>query len=98
MTLVEMTGSAAAVLTTVSLFPQALRVLRTRDTRAISLAMNALFTAGMALWGFYGAMTLQWPIVLPNGVTVVPAVLILALKLRDLRAAGRAKALAALRP
>jgi MtN3 and saliva related transmembrane protein len=85
-----MIGDIAACLTTLSFFPQALRVLRTRDTGAISLVMYLLFTTGVALWGVYGLMTMQWSIIVANGVTVVLAALILAMKVRDVLAARRA--------
>jgi MtN3 and saliva related transmembrane protein len=84
-----MIGDIAAILTTLSFFPQALRVIRTRDTRAISLVMYLLFTAGVALWGVYGLITMQWSIILANGVTVVLAALILAMKVHDVLAARR---------
>jgi MtN3 and saliva related transmembrane protein len=92
MPLADVIGGAAAILTTASFFPQALHVLRTRDTRAISLAMYALFTTGVAMWGAYGLMTMQWSIIAANGVTVILAVLILSLKLRDVLADRRIKA------
>ena len=92
MGLPDIIGGAAAALTTASFFPQALHVLRTRDTRAISLAMYALFTTGVALWGAYGLMTMQWSIIIANGVTVVIAMLILSLKVRDVLAARRTRA------
>jgi len=88
----DIIGSMAAVLTTVSFIPQALHVIRTRDTRAISLAMYALFTSGIALWGVYGLLTAQWSIILANGITLVMALLILAMKLRDVLASRRLKA------
>jgi MtN3 and saliva related transmembrane protein len=83
MDLSDIIGSIAAVLTTASFLPQASRVLRTRDTRAISLTMYAMFTAGISLWGVYGLMTSQWSIILANGITLVLAALILAMKVRD---------------
>ena len=89
MPLADIIGGAAAILTTASFFPQALHVLRTRDTRAISLMMYALFTMGVTLWGAYGLMTMQWSIIAANGVTVILAVLILSLKVRDVLSAGR---------
>ena len=92
MNLPDIVGGAAAALTTAAFFPQAAHVLRTRDTRAISLAMYALFTAGVALWGAYGLMTMQWSIIAANGITIVFAVLILSLKLRDVMMARRARA------
>ncbi len=86
----EWVGDTAAILTTISFFPQAVHVLRTRDTRAISLAMYTLFTAGIACWLAYGLMTVQWNITLANAVTVCLAGLILVMKVRDVIAARRA--------
>jgi MtN3 and saliva related transmembrane protein len=91
MNLADIIGGAAAVLTTASFFPQAVHVLRTRDTRAISLAMYTLFTAGISLWGIYGLMTMQWSIILANGITTVLAALILSLKVRDVLAVRKAR-------
>lgn len=77
----DIIGGFAAFLTTVSFLPQAIKVLRTRDTQAISLAMYSMFTLGVALWGAYGFMTWQWSIIIANAITVVLASLILAAKL-----------------
>ena len=88
----DIIGSAAAMLTTTSFLPQAVHVLRTRDTRAISLIMYAMFTAGITLWGVYGLMTVQWSIIIANGVTLMLASLILVMKMRDALAARRAPA------
>jgi MtN3 and saliva related transmembrane protein len=92
MDLDDIIGSVAAVLTTTSFLPQAVHVLRTRDTRAISLTMYAMFTAGITLWGIYGLMTMQWSIIVANGATVLLASLILVMKVRDVIAPPRAPA------
>ncbi len=86
----DIIGGLAAFLTTISFLPQAAQVLRTRDTGAISLAMYTLFTAGIALWGTYGLMTMQWSIIIANGVTFCLAALILILKVRDVIGSRRA--------
>lgn len=92
MTLEEIIGAAAAILTTLSFIPQAVKVVRTRETEAISLTMYALFTTGVMLWGIYGLMTWQWSIIIANGITVVLAATILALKIQDvLRRRGTAQ-------
>jgi MtN3 and saliva related transmembrane protein len=90
MGLADIMGGLAATLTTISFFPQAVQVVRTRDTRAISLSMYTLFTLGIACWGMYGLMTLQWPIIIANGLTFVMAFMILAIKTRDVVRATRA--------
>jgi len=82
MNLADIVGGVAATLTTLSFFPQALHVIRTRDTGAISLTMYALFTLGVALWGVFGVMTMQWSIIIANAITVALAALILIMKVK----------------
>jgi MtN3 and saliva related transmembrane protein len=82
MSLQELIGYGAAILTTLSFVPQAWLTFRTRDVRGISLGMYSVFTAGVALWLLYGVLTGAWPIVLANGVTLALASVILGMKLR----------------
>jgi MtN3 and saliva related transmembrane protein len=91
MVLAEIIGVGAAILTTASFVPQAVKVVRTRETAAISLAMYAMFTIGVALWLVYGFMTAQWIIVSANGVTLLFAVVILTIKLGEGARARRSK-------
>jgi len=51
---IEILGLAAAMLTTLCWVPQAVRTIRTRDTRAISLITQCAFAAGVFLWLLYG--------------------------------------------
>ncbi len=76
-------GLLAAFLTTISFLPQTLMVLRSGETAGISLLMYATFTIGVAGWLAYGLMQASVPIVLANGVTLVLAATILALKMRS---------------
>jgi MtN3 and saliva related transmembrane protein len=85
MNLAEVIGAVAALLTTAAFVPQAFKVLRTRETAAISLTMYALFTAGVALWLAYGIITVQWSITIANAITLALAALILGVKLRSLK-------------
>ena len=81
-TLREVIGSAAACLTTFSFVPQALHVIRSKDTRALSLPMYLAFGLGIALWLIYGMMLTSWPIIASNVVTLVRVSVIIRLKLR----------------
>ena len=83
----DLIGIVAAVFTTASFLPQAAKVLQTRETNAISLAMYAMFTVGVALWGVYGVMTWQWAIIIANAITFVLAATILAIKVKGMLAA-----------
>jgi MtN3 and saliva related transmembrane protein len=75
-------GLLAGTLTTASFVPQVARILVSRDTRAISLSMYALFTAGVFLWLVYGLILGALPIILANGIAFVLAGTVLALKVR----------------
>ena len=76
-------GIVAAFLTTLSFVPQAILVIRTRQTQGISLAMYALFTTGVAAWLVYGIVLGALPIILANAVTLVLASFILFIKVRS---------------
>jgi len=81
----ENIGYVAALLTTVSFLPQAVLTLRTRDTAGISFFMYLLFTLGVACWLVYGLVIADLAIILANGVTLLLAANILAVKVRNLR-------------
>ena len=75
-------GYVAATLTTLSFIPQVVKTLRSGDTSGISLRMYAMFTAGIALWGLYGLLTRDGPLIIANAITIVAAGLILDRKWR----------------
>jgi MtN3 and saliva related transmembrane protein len=85
----DVLGYTAATLTTVSFLPQAAKTLRTGDTDAISLRMYLLFTSGVALWGLYGLLRGDGPLLVANAITLVSAGLILQCKLRAVLAGRR---------
>ena len=78
----EWMGYVAAFLTTVAFVAQAVRTLRTRDTRGISLGMYVVFTVGIVCWFGYGIALGSWPMIIANAITFVLAAVILGLKLR----------------
>lgn len=78
----EWTGYVAATLTTLAFVPQAVKTIRTRDTRSISLGMYVVFTVGIMFWFGYGLVLGSWPMIVSNAVTFVLASTILVLKLR----------------
>ena len=80
-TLTDAVGYLAGALTTAAFVPQMWLTLRTRDVSGISLAMYSLFTLGIALWLAYGIALGAWPVIVPNVITLLLALGILALKL-----------------
>ena len=82
---IRLLGYGAASLTTLSFFPQALKVLRSGDTRGISLRMYGMFTLGIALWGVYGLLTGDGPLIVANAITLVPASFVLQRRFQQWR-------------
>ena len=75
-------GSIAAVCTTISFLPQAIKIYRTKHTSDLSLPMFVIFSFGVLMWLCYGFVTNSLPIILGNGITFGLAVYILAAKIR----------------
>ena len=78
----EWTGYVAATLTTLAFVPQALKTIRSKDTRSISLGMYVVFTIGIGFWLAYGISLGSMPMILSNIVTFALSATILALKLK----------------
>ena len=79
---VDAIGFGAAVLTTLCWAPQVIHILKTRDTRAISLATQSALAAGIVLWLVYGLLIGSFPIIAANAVTFLLVAAVLAMKLR----------------
>ena len=79
----DLLGYIAAGLTTASFVPQAWKVIRTRETHALSLAMYVMFSSGVALWLVYGLLLESWPLIAANCVTLVLALTILVMKILE---------------
>ncbi len=74
-------GSIAAVASVSSFAPQAWKILRTRETKDLSLPMWILEVAAFALWTGYGVLLAKWPIVVPNALCLILSAFILTMKL-----------------
>jgi MtN3 and saliva related transmembrane protein len=73
-------GALATICSTTSFVPQAWKVIRTRDTSAISTGMYVVTVAGFSLWLGYGLLLGQWPLIVTNGVCLALSAFILAMK------------------
>ncbi len=78
---VELVGSIAGFLTTVSFVPQVVQIIRTRNVTAISVPMYCALILGLCLWLLYGMLLGRQSIIIANTVTLVLASLVLGLKI-----------------
>jgi MtN3 and saliva related transmembrane protein len=79
---IEAIGAAGAVLTTLCWVPQAAKIIRERDTRAISLPGTTLCVIGVLLWLIYGLAIVDGPLIGSSIVTFAMTFIILVLKIR----------------
>ena len=80
--LVDAIGATGAILTTVCWVPQAMKIIRERETRAISLSGTTLCVVGVLLWLVYGLAIVDGPLIGSSIVTFAITATILVLKIR----------------
>lgn len=83
MNLTTMVGLLAATGTTIAFVPQVLQIIKTQDTKGISLVMYIVFTIGIVFWLAYGILLSDIPIIIANSVTLILAITILFLKIKN---------------
>jgi MtN3 and saliva related transmembrane protein len=76
-------GMCAAILTTSSFIPQAIKTIKTKDTSGISLYMYLIFTSGVFMWILYSIYIKDIAIFLANLVTFVFSSIILGYKIKS---------------
>jgi MtN3 and saliva related transmembrane protein len=74
-------GTSAAICSAVSFAPQAWKIIRTRDTKGISVGTFVITVVGFVLWIVYGWQLGQWPLIASNALCLIFASFILAMKL-----------------
>lgn len=77
-----MIGTIAACLTTGAFLPQAIKVIKTKDTAGISLMMYMMNVIGIFLWFVYGLTIHDMALICANGITFVLSSIILTCKLK----------------
>ncbi len=75
-------GLLAAICTTTSFLPQAIKVIKTKHTKDLSLGMYALLSIGLCLWFAYGILVNDLPLMMANGITLIFTAIILFLKIK----------------
>jgi MtN3 and saliva related transmembrane protein len=79
---VDAIGATRAVLTTLCWVPQAIKIIRERERRAISLPGTTLCVLGVLLWLVYGLAVVDGPLIGSSIVTFAITATILVLKIR----------------
>lgn len=83
--LLEALGFIAAMLTTFSFLPQALRIRRQRSAADVSLAMYLMMLSGQMLWLAYGVAIVSPSLIAANIIGISLVGWVVAMKIGDLR-------------
>ncbi|MGE4220586.1 MAG: SemiSWEET family sugar transporter [Alphaproteobacteria bacterium] len=89
MDLATVIGFCATAASTASFVPQAWKVIKSRETHAISAHMYMVTVLGFALWTAYGVMLMQWPLIITNSICLTLSAFILLMKLLTRRERNR---------
>ena len=76
-------GLTAAAIGGISLFPQVLKVLKTKSTKDISREMILLLAGSIFLWLIYGILLTNLPIIIANFFGFIQALIILFYKIKN---------------
>ena len=80
---IEIIGFIAAAMGAVSLFPQVLKVIKTKSTKDISREMFLLLAGSIFLWLIYGILLNNLPIIIANFFGIIQAMIILFFKIKN---------------
>jgi MtN3 and saliva related transmembrane protein len=75
-------GLFAAFLTTISLFPQIVKVWKTKSVKDISIGMFLLMFGSVSIWLIYGLMLNDLPLIASNTLVFVQAITMLTFKIK----------------
>lgn len=68
---VDIIGSLAGLFTTISVIPQIIKALRTKEVGDISPVFFSTLILGLGMWTVYGIIKSDWPIIITNGISVL---------------------------
>lgn len=81
----QIIGIGAAIASVASFFPQAWKIIRTRDVEGLSRPMYFLTAVSFSLWLAFGALKLEWALIVPNALCLAVTLFILTMLLMSPR-------------
>lgn len=78
---IQILGLFAALLTTISNIPQAYKIIKTKETKGVSVWSNLVLFAGLMIWVVYGLKRDDWPVIIANTVSALITAAVIFLKL-----------------
>jgi len=80
--MITLIGSLAAILTTAAGLPQLFKIIKTKQTKDLSLMMVLMFVVGIALWLVYGILIEDANLIFANIIAIIIQGTILIYKIK----------------
>ena len=81
MDIADIIGFTAAVICSLAMIPQVVKIYRTKETRDLSLGTFAALGTGLFLWVVYGLLIHSVPVIFGNAVGVSLVLYVIIMKL-----------------
>ena len=83
----DIIGTIAGAVTTLSYVPQIWKIWKTKSANDVSYGMYAILYLGIGLWTYYGIMLGATPMIVANAfcITFMTIIMVLKVKYRDNR-------------
>jgi MtN3 and saliva related transmembrane protein len=76
----QVIGIAAGTLTSTSMLPQLVKLLKEKKADAISPVMLIVLISGLSLWAYYGILRNDLPIIVTNVFALIVNIVLLVLR------------------
>lgn len=76
----QLVGIAAGILTSISMLPQLIKLIKEKKADALSPVMLIVLISGLALWTYYGILRKDWPIIITNSFSLILNITLLTLR------------------
>lgn len=70
-------GIAAGILTSISMLPQLIKIIRTKNAEDLSWLMLVVLLGGLSIWIWYGILKKDIPLIITNSFSVLVNILII---------------------
>lgn len=75
----QIIGICAAIASVASFFPQAWKIIKTKDIKGLSRPMYALTAVSFSLWLSFGVLKSEWALIVPNALCLAVTLFILTM-------------------
>ncbi len=76
----QIIGIVAGTLTSTSMLPQLIKLVKEKNAEALSPVMLIVLISGLSLWAYYGILKTDWPIIITNVFALLLNVTLLILR------------------